>query len=133
MKLPAAALLLLTGLGPTLAQGNDLIYSEAVTELLAEYGAGSAAPFSVEAGAAFWIEDRGGRACTSCHGESLLVRGTHQKTGKVIEPMAPSVNPDRLTEVRKIRKWFLRNCKWTLARECTAQEKGNILVWLITQ
>ena len=47
--------------------------------------------------------------------------------------MARSVNPERLTEVKKLNKWFLRNCKWTYGRECTAQEKGDILVWLSDQ
>ncbi|MCW8907187.1 MAG: DUF1924 domain-containing protein, partial [Sedimenticola sp.] len=50
--------------------------------------------------------------------------------GKAIEPMAPTVNPKRLTEVKQIKKWFVRNCKWTLGRECTAQEKGDFLAYL---
>lgn len=44
--------------------------------------------------------------------------------------MATSVNPQRLTDSAKIEKWFARNCKFTLGRECSAQEKGNMLVWL---
>ena len=57
----------------------------------------------------------------------------HVCTGKSIELMAPSVNPKRLTDSRLIEKWFKRNCKWTLGRECTPQEKGDLLVYLQTQ
>ncbi|HCS12500.1 MAG TPA: hypothetical protein DIW28_01710, partial [Zetaproteobacteria bacterium] len=44
---------------------------------------------------------------------------------KRIEPMAPSVNPERLTDPAKIEKWFGRNCEWTIGRDCTAQEKAD--------
>jgi hypothetical protein len=44
--------------------------------------------------------------------------------------MAPSVNPERLTDQRKITKWFKRNCKWTLGRECTHREQGDVLAYL---
>ena len=106
---------------------------EAVAELLDSLRAGGVEDFSAERGRATWYRDVDGRSCTSCHTESLTIPGRHQKTGKRIEPMAPSVNPERLTSTRKINKWFLRNCKWTFGRECTAQEKGDILVWLSAQ
>ena len=70
------------------------------------------------------------RNCGSCHTTDLAKQGKHARTGKVIKPMAPSVNAKRLTEVKKIKKWFVRNCKWTLGRECTAQEKGDVLAFL---
>ena len=44
--------------------------------------------------------------------------------------MAPSVNPKRLTDRTKIEKWFVRNCKWTFGRECTPQEKGDLLSFI---
>jgi len=49
------------------------------------------------------------------------------------DPMAPCVNPKRLTERRQAEKWFKRNCKWTLGRACTAQEKGDLLSFLRNQ
>ena len=52
------------------------------------------------------------------------------RTGKPIKALAPSVQPQRLTDIGKIRKWFKRNCKWTLGRVCTPQEKGDILLFL---
>lgn len=73
------------------------------------------------------------RSCTSCHTENLRNAGKHIKTGKTIEPLAPSVNSERLTEVKKIEKWFKRNCKWTLGRECSLQEKADFLSYIRSQ
>ena len=107
--------------------------SEATDALLVEFALSADEPFSADAGKNTWFKDSDGRSCTSCHTESVHAKGRHERTGKVIEPMAPSVNPERLTSRRKINKWFLRNCKWTFDRECTAQEKGDILTWLSEQ
>ncbi len=93
-------------------------------------GAGAANP---EQGKALWFSTNGQRSCTSCHGKSPLDMGRHAKTRKSIKPMAPTVNPDRYTDLKKIEKWFLRNCKWTYGRECTPQEKANLLSWLASQ
>lgn len=73
------------------------------------------------------------RSCTSCHGEKLVFAGKHIRTNKLIEPMAHSTNPKRFTNKAKVDKWFLRNCKWTIGRECTTQEKSNIIAYLKTQ
>jgi len=107
--------------------------SETTQAMLKEFQVNAAQPFSSEAGNTAWIRDSNGRSCTSCHTDSVYATGRHIRTGKVIEPMAPSVNPERLTDRKKINKWFLRNCKWTFKRECTAQEKGDILLWLSQQ
>ncbi|MBU0500203.1 MAG: DUF1924 domain-containing protein [Gammaproteobacteria bacterium] len=74
-----------------------------------------------------------GRLCADCHGSELKAPGKHVKTGKRIEAMAPSVNPGRLADLKKVEKWFKRNCEWTWGRECTAQEKGHLLAWLSQQ
>jgi hypothetical protein len=84
-------------------------------------------------GRQLWYAAAGERSCTSCHGEVPAAAGKHVKTGKPIEPMAPSVNPERYRSAKKIEKWFLRNCKWTFGRECSAQEKADILTWLASQ
>jgi hypothetical protein len=118
-----------TGL-PGSAQAN------AVTDLLRQYESAGASKFSASDAEAFWVKPaldaKSGeqRKCSQCHGEDLRRKGKHATTGKVIEPLAPSVNPKRLTEVAEIEKWFSRNCRWTLGRDCTAQEKGNVLVML---
>ncbi|HJL62186.1 MAG TPA: DUF1924 domain-containing protein [Pseudomonadales bacterium] len=107
--------------------------SEIRAAILKEYEAIVGQAFSADSGKQFWYQDNNGRSCTTCHTESLLAKGRHERTGKIIEPMAPSVNPERLTKRKKINKWFLRNCKWTIGRECTIQEKGDILLWLSEQ
>jgi len=94
--------------------------------LQAEYQAQGAGNFSAEAGNVLWnktfvdAKTNDKRSCTTCHTTDLKQSGKLARTGKVIEPMAPSVNPKRFADVNKIKKWFLRNCKWTLGRECTA-------------
>jgi hypothetical protein len=125
-----AALLLLSAL---FAAGTAR--ADAVAELLAVYGGG---PFDAAAGAAFWQQrhkgaDAGGRSCTTCHTADTRQPGRHAATGKAIDPLAPSVSPRRLTDRPEIEKWLMRNCKWTLGRECTAQEKGDILTFLRAQ
>ena len=110
--------------------------ADPVSELEAEYQAQGAGDFSAAAGEALWnrtfVDAKKGdkRSCTTCHTTDLKQSGKHARTGKVIEPMAPSVNPKRFTEVKKIKKWFVRNCKWTLGRECTAQETGDVLAFV---
>lgn len=132
--LPTLALLFAAAGVSSAANPAPAGLTEPVRTLLRELGPQAAEPFSADAGYRAWYRiEVNGRSCTSCHGESLTVPGRHEKTGKLIEPMAPSVNPARLTERRKIDKWFLRNCKWTFGRECTAQEKGDMLVWLSGQ
>jgi hypothetical protein len=107
-----------------------------VDDLLSSYRTAGATEFSAETGRALWTktfnDPKSGetRSCTTCHTEDLRKTGKHAQTGKPIEPMAPSVNPKRLTDAKFIEKWFKRNCTWTLGRECTPQEKGDVLMFL---
>jgi len=84
-------------------------------------------------GRQLWFASANGRSCTSCHNDKPVNIGKHSRTGKLIDPMAPSVNPMRYQNSKKIEKWFLRNCKWTFGRECSLQEKADILTWLAGQ
>jgi len=122
-------------LSACLAQG--MAAGAPIDDLLGEYSAAGAGPFTEAAGARLWIQQhpgsKGSRACTSCHNEDPRKPGRHAVTGKLIEPMAPSVNAGRLSERVKIEKWLLRNCKWTLGRECTLQEQGDLLTFLKSQ
>lgn len=116
-----------------------LAQADTVDEVLKGYQAQGAGNFSAQKGQAMWTEKHaakdGGaaRSCTSCHGGDLTKSGKHAKTGKVIEPLAPSANPKRFTDIKEIEKWFKRNCTWTLGRECTPQEKGDFLSYLRSQ
>jgi len=71
-------------------------------------------------------------SCSSCHGKDPTAVGEHVVTGKRIEPLAPSANPQRFTRPAKVEKWFKRNCNDVLKRPCTAQEKGDVLAFLMT-
>jgi hypothetical protein len=99
----------------------------------------AAAAGDAAAGAAAWAAQHsqadGGeaRSCASCHGEDLTGPGRHATTGKPIKPLAPSVNPARLTDEAKVEKWLRRNCNWTLGRECTPAEKADFLAYIATQ
>lgn len=110
--------------------------SPAVDALLKVYSDAGAGPFSAEAGQRMWTETHNNaktpveRRCSSCHTNNLSNEGEHVKTKKLIKPMTPSVNAKRLSDTKKIEKWFMRNCKWTLGRECSAQEKGDFLLYI---
>lgn len=72
------------------------------------------------------------RSCVSCHNENPTTPAKHIKSGKAIKPLAPIANRKRFTSVKKIEKWFKRNCKWTFERECTAKEKGDFIEYIYT-
>lgn len=72
----------------------------------------------------------GEKQCTSCHTQDPRAAGK-TRAGKRIEPMAPAVNPARFTDAAKVEKWFGRNCKDVLGRECTPVEKAGVLAWLM--
>lgn len=55
----------------------------------------------------------------------------HAATGKSIAPLAPAFHAERFTDSAKVDKWFKRNCKDVLSRECTALEKADVLAYLI--
>jgi hypothetical protein len=110
----------------------------ATDALFQRYAAEGAKSFSAETGKALWNGKQPGNggkenACTDCHGLDLKADGKHAKTQKPIKPMAASANSGRYTQEKKVEKWFKRNCKWTWGRECTAQEKGDILTYLLAQ
>lgn len=110
--------------------------SKAVSELLQTYSQQGATQPDAKAGQVLWLktfataDEASQRRCGSCHGDDLKQPGKHVATNKLIEPMAPSANPLRLTEAGKIEKWFKRNCIWTLGRECTASEKADLLAYI---
>ncbi|MFP5383456.1 MAG: DUF1924 domain-containing protein [Gammaproteobacteria bacterium] len=69
-------------------------------------------------------------SCTSCHQDPPVKPGRHAATGKVIDPLAPAYNPKAFTDTKRIDKWFRRNCNDVLGRECTAQEKADVVAYL---
>ncbi len=95
-----------------------------------------------EAGTAFSAErgkilfsstHKGGKpktnSCTVCHTKSPLKTGK-TRAGKDIAPMALSKTKDRYSDPKKVAKWFRRNCRSVLGRECTALEKGDFITFM---
>lgn len=69
-------------------------------------------------------------SCTSCHTDNPKAVGK-TRANKAIEPLAPVANRERLTDLDKVEKWFRRNCRDVLGRECTVQEKADFVAFLI--
>ena len=115
--------------------------------------------FDAERGRSFYmqkhaVEGVGALSCSSCHRkdprERILrhrvevpCRACHvindadhpapkDAKKRVIEPFAPSANPERFTEYGRAEDYFFTNCRMLLRRECTAQEKGDLLTWLLS-
>ncbi|MBT4518779.1 MAG: DUF1924 domain-containing protein [Halieaceae bacterium] len=129
--MPATCWALAAALLATSVRAADV--ADVTQTLLQTFQSSGAGAFSASDGKALWFQEANGRSCTNCHSKDVNSSGSHQRTGKVIEPMSPSANPRRLTDQKKVNKWFKRNCKWTLGRDCTAQEKGDTLLWLSQQ
>ena len=92
--------------------------------------------FSAEKGATFFKTERlhsDGKnvSCATCHTADPRNQGK-TRANKLIEPMAPIVNPKRFTDAAKVEKWFGRNCKDVLERACTAQEKGDYISYMLS-
>lgn len=92
--------------------------------------------FSADAGRQlFMSQNTGGKAatpsCSTCHTSDPRNVG-HTRVGKPIQPMAVSRNPNRFTDAAKVEKWFRRNCKSVLGRECTPTEKGNYITYMMS-
>ena len=138
MKFSSLALAALTMLVAVNAQANparDTILAGFAAEAKAANPA--FAGFDATKGSSFFTANHStGKpetpACTSCHGSTPFATG-QTRAGKPIEPMAVSKNAIRYTDKKKVDKWFRRNCKSVLGRECTAQEKGDYLAFMISQ
>jgi len=70
-------------------------------------------------------------SCTSCHTRDLSATGENIFTGKKIKPLSPKANPKRLKDIKKVKKWLRRNFKDVYKREGTAQEKGDVLLYIL--
>jgi hypothetical protein len=108
-------------------------------DLLAEYTAGAraagVAAFAPSAprGQAFFAQKHGGEwSCSTCHTANPAAAGRHAATGRPIAPLAPAANPARFADTKKVEKWFGRNCRDVVGRDCTPAEKADVLAWLVT-
>ena len=101
-------------------------------DMVQQYEA-SSGKASIQRGQQFFTSKHGREwSCASCHTAVPNKTTEHIVTGKSILPLAPAANELRFTDAAKSEKWFKRNCKDVLARECTSQEKVDIIAWLLT-
>jgi hypothetical protein len=116
--------------------GSSSVLAETPAELVAGFAAEAAKSSpgfipSVQRGQAFFTREWGVSEkmpdCTVCHGKNLKVTGKHVVTDKPIDPLSPRVNSKRFTSLKKVEKWFRRNCKEVVGRECTAAEKADFI------
>jgi len=124
---PLLLTLAVTHVGPVLAQSP-----QAILEVLTREAGASA---SIQRGERFYHARPGGgeaESCASCHTADARQPGTHYRTRKRIEPLAPATNLERFTDPAKVEKWFARNCKDVLGRACTPQEKADFAAYVIS-
>jgi len=91
------------------------------------------AGFSAERGKSLYFKQPADWSCSTCHTNDPRSGGRHAVTGKSIKPLSPLANPARFSDAAKVEKWFKRNCKDVLKRECTVEEKGDLLTYLMSQ
>ncbi|WP_414638952.1 DUF1924 domain-containing protein [Aquabacterium sp.] len=123
----------LVGLMALLAVTPRMAQAATPAELLSAYSREAGSPPSATRGQQFFKATHGGEwSCASCHGSLPTQAGRHASTNKTIGALAPAANAERFTNPSKVEKWFRRNCKDVLSRECSAAEKADVLAWLIT-
>jgi hypothetical protein len=111
---------------------SGMTHAATSSELLKKYE-GLSATASPARGESFFTTKHGKEwSCSSCHDKVPNHDTHHIVTNKLINPLSPNVNADRFTNEVKVEKWFRRNCNDVVGRECTAQEKADVLSWLLT-
>lgn len=102
-----------------------------IAQQLAHWSAQAGTPGDAARGRAFFDRKHDTQwSCASCHGTPATRPGKHASTGKTIDPLAPAFNPKAFTDSARVQKWFRRNCRDVLSRECTATEKADVLAYL---
>jgi cytochrome c553 len=128
---PIRAALLLASLTAALLSTHAQAADTTPAAQLQRWSAQAGAAGSVAQGQVFFNSRHGAEwSCASCHGTPPTAQGEHANTGKLIAPLAPAFNAKAFTDTAKVDKWFRRNCKDVLSRECNAAEKADLLAYL---
>jgi hypothetical protein len=157
MKRFAAVLALCLCPAPLLADTPDQILERYAA--LATQEDPAFAGFSAEHGHELYLQKRvlpvvGAINCASCHTadprqeiiahqSKVLCRQCHvindsehphpkDAKQRKIPPLAPSANPKRLTNFEHVEEFLKPNCEMVIGRQCTTQEKGDLIAWLIS-
>lgn len=72
-------------------------------------------------------------SCTSCHHSDLTQNGKNIFTNKLIKPLSPTANKERLTSVKEVKKWLRRNFRDVYLKEGNAIQKGDVLYYINTK
>ncbi len=130
-SLIGAALMAVLAVPAFAASGQDAVLQQYLAK--AKAAGESIAAFSAARGEALYHSRNAVTAdapsCSTCHTDSPLNAG-QTRAGKAIEPMAVSASSARFTDIDKTEKWFTRNCKTVLGRDCSLQEKGDFITYL---
>jgi mono/diheme cytochrome c family protein len=120
--------LLAWSLGPAQAQVTT------AQALLASYTAQAGGSASAERGQAFFTR-RFGRdfdSCAACHTATPTRPGKDLVSEKTIAPLAPAAHAPRFTDKARAEYRWAQNCKDVVGRECSAQEKADVMSWLLS-
>ncbi|WP_342132048.1 DUF1924 domain-containing protein [Hydrogenophaga sp. OTU3427] len=118
--------------GLLLATGGVRAADTSAPQQLERWSAQASAPGNAERGQQLFTQRHGAEwSCSSCHHSPPTRAGQHASTGKPIAPLAPAFNREAFTDSAKVDKWFRRNCKDVLSRECSPGEKANVLAYLL--
>lgn len=118
----------------TLVLGPAVARAASPAEILAGYAAQAGAPAVPERGQKLFNQRFKGslfESCSDCHGAVPTGQGKDQASEKPIPPLAPAAHARRFTEPGRVENYFRLNCKDVVGRECSAQEKADVLAWLI--
>lgn len=128
-------------LAAALALLPSLASADTPQDLLAGYSRAAAiaqpgfAP-SAARGEAFFNQRRTVQAdmpnCAACHTADPRSEGRHVITGKLLKPLSPLANAARFTRAAKVEKWFGRNCREVVGRDCSAAEKADLIRFLLS-
>lgn len=131
IRSPFPAVALFAALASALLPATSHAGDTTPAQQLSHWSAQAGTPGHADKGRTFFTAKHGGEwSCASCHGTPLTAQGKHASTGKSIAPLAPAFNPKAFTDTAKVDKWFRRNCKDVLSRECSAGEKADLLAYL---
>jgi hypothetical protein len=116
--------------GFSVEQGRDFYFRKYPMPVLGEVGCVSC---HLEDPRRSVLRHRTKIPCRSCHviDDAEHPDPLHAKK-REIEPFAPVANPRRFSDPDLVEKWFRLNCNYLLKRPCTAEEKGNLLAWLLS-
>jgi hypothetical protein len=127
------AVWLAAALAGTLVAASARAADTSPAQQLSRWSEQAGAPGNADKGRAFFTSTHGAEwSCASCHGNPPTSSGKHASTGKSIAPMAPAFNAKAFTDSAKVDKWFRRNCKDVVSRECSAVEKADVLAYLVS-